>query len=59
MDFDGMIKFLEGVNNESEDPLPESILKEILALSHQHPLDSDRADCQKKISELIRQGGSG
>jgi hypothetical protein len=55
MPIDDMLQVLARLNKKSKSPVDEPLLREIIALVVKHPLDSDRAQCQDQINELISQ----
>ena len=55
MAIEDMLQALARINKKSKNPVDEAMLREIIALVVKHPLDSDRAQCQDQINELISQ----
>jgi len=54
MEYEEMVSVLKRVNEKAENPVDNSLLKQILAIVIKNPLDLDRGRCQDQIIELIK-----
>ena len=59
MDFSDLIAVLKKINSQSEHPVDEALLQQIVAIVVKHPLTEDRELSQSQIAALIndRSGG--
>jgi hypothetical protein len=55
MNIDELVAVLNRLNRESEKPIDEGFLKEIIALVMKNPLPQDRAQCQERLAVIIAQ----
>lgn len=55
MELDEMMSALRMTNKKCEKPIPEKVLKEVLALVIKNPLEKDRLKCQEQIQLILSQ----
>lgn len=53
MEQDELLKFLFKTNSSMLQPVDEKVIKSILDLVVQYPLDDDREICQEEIKKLL------
>ena len=54
-----LLRVLLKTNSASLHPIGEDVLKDILALVIQYPLDEDREKCQEEIKKIISKRSQG
>jgi hypothetical protein len=57
--FEEMLNVLKETNKKRKNRVPEGVLKEILALVIENPLENDRMLCQSQIEMVLTQRNGG
>lgn len=52
-DQEDLLKILLKTNSEAHNPVDEELLKQILSLEIQYPLEDDRKRCQEGIKQVL------